>query len=72
MQQLIPTQLQLTSDQRARLRRLAQAEGKTVSEVVRGAIDAYTADRPDAGEPAGSYRPFRALTASSSSAWERA
>jgi hypothetical protein len=72
MQPLIPTQLQLTAEQRARLRRLAQEEGKTVSEVAREAIDAYTADRADPVEPVGRYQPFRALAASSSSAWERA
>jgi hypothetical protein len=71
MHPMIPTQLQLTADQRARLRRLALEEGKSVSEVAREAIDAYTAGRA-APEPAGAYQPFRSLAASSSSAWERA
>jgi hypothetical protein len=72
MHPLIPTQLQLTADQRARLRRLALEEGKSVSEVAREAIDAYTAGRAAPEEPAGAYQPFRSLAASSSSAWERA
>jgi hypothetical protein len=72
MQPLIPTQLQLTADQRARLRRLAQEEGKSVSEVARDAIEAYTAERAAPDEQARRYRPFRRLVASSSSAWERA
>ena len=72
MHPLIPTQLRLTAEQRARLQRLAQEEGKTVSEVAREAIEAYTADRADAVEPPGRYQPFRALAASSSSVWERA
>ena len=71
MQPLIPTQLQLTPDQRARLRRVAQEEGTSVSSVARAAIDAYTADRAAPERKEGEYQPFRGL-ASSSSAWERA
>ena len=72
MQPLIPTQLQLTPQQRARLRRVAQEEGTSVSSVARAAIDAYTADRADPEGEEGRYRPFRGLAASSSSSWERA
>ena len=72
MQPLIPTQLQLTAGQRAHLRRLAQEERKSVSEVARDAIEAYMADRAHPAEPARPYQPFRSLVASSSGAWERA
>jgi hypothetical protein len=72
MQPLIPTQLQLTADQRNRLRRIAQEEGTSVSEVARQAIDAFTAGRTAADGAERPYQPFRSLAASSSSAWERA
>lgn len=44
----IRTQVYLTGDQRARIDRLADAEGVTMAEVIRRALDVYLADQaPD-------------------------
>jgi hypothetical protein len=70
MQPLIPTQLQLTAQQRTQLRGLALRDGRSLSEVAREAIDLYLLDRP--APPTGLDEPPPVLAASPSSRWERA
>jgi predicted DNA-binding protein len=41
------TQIYLTDDQRRRIDRLAVAEGLTMAEVMRRAVDEYLDDQPD-------------------------
>lgn len=41
------TQVYLTADQRTRIDRAAEAEGVTMAEVIRRAIDRYLSDQPD-------------------------
>ena len=44
------TQVYLTPEQRARIDRMAAAEGVTMAEVIRRALDEYLEDEPDAAE----------------------
>lgn len=41
------TQIYLTVDQRARIDRAAEAEGVTMAELIRRALDEYLGDEPD-------------------------
>jgi hypothetical protein len=70
MQPLIPTQLQLTAQQRTQLRGLALRDGRSLSEVAREAIDLYLLDRP--APPAGLREPPPALASPPCTIWERA
>ena len=78
MQQLIPTQLQLTHEQRAALGRLAFSQNKGISEVVREAIDAHLQahePRPVPAAPdavAHAAARFQAVAGARSGSWQRA
>jgi hypothetical protein len=70
MQPLIPTQLQLTAQQRVQILGLALRDRRGLSEVARETIDLYLLDRP--APRAGPDELAPVPTASAGGSWERA
>ena len=67
------TQIYLTEEQRRRIDALAEAEGVTMAEIVRRALDAYLADENPDPRPAlaATYGAAPALVAPSRDEWDR-
>ena len=66
------TQVYLTDEQRERIDRVAAAEGLSMAQVIRRAVDEYLDDRPDpAAALAATFGAIPDATAPSRDAWSR-
>jgi predicted DNA-binding protein len=66
------TQVYLTDEQRRRIDRVAEAEGMTMAQVIRRAVDEYLDDRPDADAAlAATFGAAPDATAPSRDGWSR-
>ena len=66
------TQVYLTDEQRERIDRVAAAEGLSMAQVIRRAVDEYLDDRPDPGAAlAATFGAIPHATAPPRDAWSR-